>query len=110
MLSIVIPTHRRSDLLQTCLRTVALYAPAASDVVVVDDASPGAAASAVARAFANVRVVRLERQSGFAVAANTGIRASRGDVVEMLNDDTEVQSGWADAALRWFDDPGIGAV
>jgi GT2 family glycosyltransferase len=28
----------------------------------------------------------------------------------MLNDDTEVQPRWADAALPWFDDPQIGAV
>ena len=59
---------------------------------------------------AGVRVVRLERQRGFAVAANAGIRASRGDIVEMLNDDTEVQAGWADAAPPWFADPGVGSV
>src|SRR5205085_6530181 len=47
---------------------------------------------------------------GFAAAANAGIRASRGDIVEMLNDDTEVQAGWADAALTCFADAKIGAV
>jgi GT2 family glycosyltransferase len=109
MLSIVIPTHNRADLLRACLQAVARHAPAGSEIIVVDDASPDAAASAVAATF-GVRGVRLDRQRGFAVAANTGIRASRGDIVEMLNDDTEVQPGWADAALRWFDDPTIGAV
>src|SRR5262249_5836548 len=54
--------------------------------------------------------LRLAQQRGFAVAANTGIRASRGDVIETLNDDTVVQPGWADAALPWFDDPALGAV
>src|SRR5262249_44241286 len=39
-----------------------------------------------------------------------GIAAARGDVVELLNDDTEVTCGWADAALRWFADPRIAAV
>jgi GT2 family glycosyltransferase len=110
MLSIVIPTHQRCDLLQACLSTVTRHAPADSEVVVVDDASPGRAATQVAASFGGVRVLRLERQRGFAVAANAGIRASRGQIVEMLNDDTEVQPGWADAALRWFAEPGIGAV
>src|SRR5438105_430131 len=110
MLSIVIPTHRRTDLLRACLQAVSRHAPAGSEIVVVDDASPQGAASDVAHSFDGVRVIRLARQLGFAVAANTGIRASRGDIVEMLNDDTQVQPGWADVALRWFDDPAIGSV
>src|SRR4051794_6261080 len=109
MLSIVIPTHNRPDLLRACLQAVTNHAPAGTEVVVVDDASPNVEASCVAATF-GVRAIRFERQRGFAIAANAGIRASRGDVVEMLNDDTEVQAGWADAALRWFDDPAVGAV
>jgi GT2 family glycosyltransferase len=110
MLSIVIPTHQRTDLLRACLHAVTRYAPPGAEIVVVDDASPGGAASIAARTFPGVHVVRQESQSGFAVAANVGIRATKGTIVEMLNDDTEVQSGWAESALRWFDDPGIGAV
>jgi GT2 family glycosyltransferase len=109
MLSIIIPTHNRTDLLRACLQAVMQHAPAGTEIIVVDDASPGGAASAMATTF-GVRAIRLERQSGFAVAANTGIRASHGDIVEMLNDDTEVQPGWADAALPWFDDSAVGAV
>jgi GT2 family glycosyltransferase len=109
MLSIVIPTHQRVDLLRRCLQAVTRHAPGGTEIIVVDDASPHAAASDAAREF-GVKAVRLDRQSGFAIAANTGIRASRGDIVEMLNDDTEVQAGWADAALTWFDDPKVGAV
>lgn len=109
MLSIVIPTHHRSDLLRACLQAVKRHAPSDTEIVVVDDASPEGEARRVAAEF-SVRLVRLERRSGFATAANTGIRASRGDLIEMLNDDTEVQPGWADAAVRWFDDPAVGAV
>jgi GT2 family glycosyltransferase len=109
MLSIVIPTHSRIDLLRACLRTASANAPAGTEIIVVDDASPQGTASDVANEF-KANVVRFERRSGFAVAANTGIHASRGDIVEMLNDDTEVQPGWADAALAWFNDPTIGAV
>ena len=110
MLSIVIPTHHRSDLLRHCLATVNAHAPQGAEILVVDDASPSEAATHVADEFPGVRVVRQPRRRGFAAAANTGIRASRGAIVELLNDDTEVQPGWADAALRWFEDPAIGAV
>ena len=110
MLSIVIPSHHRCDLLRRCLTTVRNHAPAATEIIVVDDASPDHVAGRVAQEFAGVRVVRLDRRRGFAVAANAGIRTSRGAVVEMLNDDTEVQPGWANTALRCFNDPAIGSV
>jgi GT2 family glycosyltransferase len=109
MLSIVIPCHRRVDLLRRCLDAVTRHAPKHSEIIVVDDASRNHAATEVARSFQTV-IVRFDTQRGFAAAANAGIGASRGAVVELLNDDTEVQPGWADAALAWFDDPAVGAV
>src|SRR5262249_45998296 len=109
-LSIVIPSHNRPDLLSACLASVQSHAPAATEVVVVDDASPGAAVTETARRFPGVTVLRLPRRSGFAVAANAGIRASANPIVETLNDDTEVTAGWAEAALTWFSDPTVAAV
>ena len=57
-----------------------------------------------------MRCVRLPRRSGFAAAANAGLRSARGEIVEFLNDDTEVTAGWSEAALSPFRDPKIGAV
>ncbi len=109
-LSIVIPSHTRPDLLRACLSTVCQYAPEGTEVVVVDDGSPQQAATAVARAFAGVRALGLPRRRGFCAAANVGIAAAGGSIVELLNDDTEVTAGWADAALVRFQDPSIAAV
>lgn len=64
----------------------------------------------MAAAEYGARVVRHEHPRGFCVATNAGVRAATGDVVELLNDDTEVTAGWADAALSHFADPTIAAV
>jgi GT2 family glycosyltransferase len=109
-LSVVIPSHNRADLLQACLASVARHAPPGTQVVVVDDGSPGGQVAAVANGFTGVEVVRLPRRMGFCAAANAGIRAARGAIVEMLNDDTEVTEGWAAAALRAFRDGAVAAV
>ncbi len=85
-------------------------APVNTEVLVIDDGSPGGTVAAVAAAFAGVRAIRLRRRAGFCAAANTGIRAASGDVVELLNDDTEVTAGWADMALTHFADPAVAAV
>jgi GT2 family glycosyltransferase len=109
-LAVVIPSHNRADLLRLCLAGVTQFAPAGTQVVVVDDGSKGGAVSRAAGEFAGVTVVRRPRAGGFCAAANAGIAAATAPVVELLNDDAEVTAGWADAALRWFADPRVAAV
>jgi GT2 family glycosyltransferase len=110
ILSIVIPAQRRPELLRLCLSSVVRYAPAAVEVLVVDDGSPDGVVSRVARAFPGVEVIRRDESGGFCRAANTGVRRARAPVVELLNDDTEVTPGWAESALAAFADARIGAV
>jgi GT2 family glycosyltransferase len=79
-------------------------------VLVVDDASPAAVVSHTAAGFAGVEVHRLDSRGGFCVAANAGIARARGDIVQVLNDDTEVSAGWVEVALARFADPAVAAV
>lgn len=109
-LSIVIPSHNRPDLLARCLASVVRQAPAGSEVLVVDDASADGVVSRAAARFPGVRVLRLPRVGGFCAAANRGIRAAQAPIVELLNDDTEVCPGWAEAALAHFAQPAVAAV
>lgn len=78
-------------------------------MLVVDDGSPGGVVTEVARTF-GAQVVRLPRRRGFCAAANAGLAAASGQVVELLNDDTQVTPGWAEPALACFDEPAVGAV
>src|SRR5690349_6975567 len=110
MLSVVIPTHQRADLLRLCLTSVTRFAPTGTEIIVVDDASPGGRAAAVAQQFRGVKIIRRRKRGGFAATANTGIRAATSAVIQLLNDDAEVTEGWATAALGWFKDPALGAV
>jgi GT2 family glycosyltransferase len=109
-LSVVIPSYNRPDLLELCLASVARHAPRGTEVVVVDDASIRGTVGAVAAHHPGVRVLRSSRRSGFCVAANAGVQAASCEFVELLNDDTEVTPGWADAALAALARPGVGAV
>lgn len=109
-LTIVIPSHNRVDLLRLCLTSVQRHAPANTEIIVVDDASANHTISRTAGTFTDVRVLRLELRRGFCAAVNSGIQAARHPIVELLNDDTEVSAGWAEAALTHFSDPNIAAV
>lgn len=93
-----------------CLASVIRHAPPGTEFLVVDDGSPDGCITRTVQGFPGVGVLRLPRQSGFCRAANAGIAATSGNVVEVLNDDTVVSPGWADAALARFADPNIAAV
>ncbi|MEY4614287.1 MAG: hypothetical protein RL179_2260 [Planctomycetota bacterium] len=109
-LSVVIPSFSRTDLLERCLLSLRRNAPLDTEIIVVDDASEGCSVSMVAQKFKGVRVIRASKRLGFCKAANLGVEAASNEVVELLNDDTEVCPGWAEMALDAFEDPKVAAV
>lgn len=90
-ISIVIPTYNKTDLLQDCLRSIKQQTCTPDEVIVVDDASTEIIAGAVSEIFPAARVLRLENNSGFCVAINTGIRAAAGSHVFLLNNDMTLE-------------------
>ena len=109
-LSVVIPSHVRADLLRLCLASVERFAPSGTETIVVDDGSPGGVVSRTAREYGAIRIIRHARARGFCASANAGIALATAPVVQLLNDDTEVTEGWAEAALQWFADERVAAV
>jgi GT2 family glycosyltransferase len=111
-LSIVIPTYNGRGLLRACLSSIERWAPPhiPFEVIVSDDASTDGTAEWLADEHPGVRVVRLAQNGGFCRAANAGIAAARGRVIQLLNNDTEVTEGWVEEGLQPFADPRVGSV
>jgi GT2 family glycosyltransferase len=109
-LSIVIPSHSRVGLLSACLTSVIRHAPPETEIIVVDDGSPRAIVQSLVADFPTIECLRLPKQRGFAYAANAGLRAATSPLVELLNDDTEVTAGWAEAATALFKNRRVAAV
>lgn len=87
--SLVIVTYNHADTLPACLQAVATLDPAPERLIVIDNASNDGSAG-VAEAHAGrlaVEVVREDRNTGFAAAANLGIRRSDTPWVLLLNPD-----------------------
>jgi len=64
--------------------------PSSSEVIVVDNASHDGTGAMVSRDFQHVRLLRNERNEGFARAVNQGFERTRGDYVLILQADTEL--------------------
>jgi GT2 family glycosyltransferase len=111
-LSIVIPTHDTRELTLRCLETIArASSPGEVEVIVVDDASGDGTAEAIRERHSGVEVLRNEPAAGFTRSANRGLRQARGEILLLLNSDTEVEPG---ALLRLAEaleaDPKLGIV
>src|SRR5688572_33450649 len=92
-LSIIIVSFNARAHLVNCLLSLKKNPPsAAHEILVVDNASTDGSVEAALK-IPGVRVVRMERNSGFSAANNAGIRESRGELLLLLNSDTLVAPG-----------------
>ncbi|ABF44086.1 glycosyl transferase, family 2 (plasmid) [Deinococcus geothermalis DSM 11300] len=91
LVSVVIPTHRRADLLLRRALPSALgqTLQELEVIVVVDGADPETLAGLATVRDARVRVVALRENVGGAEARNVGIRQARAEWVALLDDDDE---------------------
>jgi GT2 family glycosyltransferase len=109
--SVVIPTWNGRDLLLHALAALERQTFGDFEVVVVDNASTDGTAEAVRARHSHVRIVALPQNVGFAAGVNRGIEASRGEVVVLLNNDTEAAPGWLAALVEAMDaDPSLGSA
>ena len=80
------------------------------EVVLVDNASADGSAGLVRGRFPWVRLVALDRNTGFAGGNNEAARHARGDLLALLNNDTIPDPFWLEELLRARADTGADAV
>jgi mycofactocin glycosyltransferase len=103
--TVVIPVRDRQTELARCLAGLT-----GLRVIVVDDASLDAAATAAVVARAGATLVRREVNGGPATARNTGLAAVTTPLVAFLDSDCVPRPGWLTHLLPHFTDPAVGAV
>ena len=66
----------------------------------MDDASTDDSVAWVREHYEGVKIVALASNSGLAAGCNAGARAATGDLLVMLNNDTEAEPGWLAALVE----------
>lgn len=113
--SIVVVTFGNCAFTRLCLESIRIFSAGLEyEVIVVDNGSGDGTIEMVeqfAAAHGRVRLIANERNLGFAAAINVGVRAARGQILCLLNNDTIVTPGWLPtlAGAVWSD-PGLGMV
>ena len=93
LVSVVIPTYKRSDTLERAINSVRNQTYRDIEILVVDDNMPGDVYSQSVKqlidrlAYDNVTLVTQPRHINGAAARNAGIRKSNGEYISFLDDD-----------------------
>lgn len=108
--SVIIPAHNKIGVTYYGLcALLAAHNETSFEVILVDDASTDETAE-IETIVSGITVIRNTEPQRFIRACNAGAAAARGEYVVLLNNDTEVTTGWLDAlcdAFTRFDTVGL---
>lgn len=110
--SIIVPVFA-PHLLPACLGSLARHLPSdiSCEVIVVLNQSTPELEQCLRETKLRLRVVRSGVNLGLAGAGNRGRSVARGELLVILHDDAEVESGWLEALVATVDEhPEAGAV
>jgi GT2 family glycosyltransferase len=97
--SIVIPTFGNLAHTLACLRSISSNRPIASfEILVVEDAS-GDRDILRCQAIPGIKFVQNRENLGFLRSVNAAVKLTRGKLVCLLNNDTEVTPNWLDSMI-----------
>lgn len=112
--SIVIPVFNKWKYTYHCLKYLARRIHGISyEVIVVDNASTDETEALFRNnsVVMNAVYIKNKKNLGFVGGCNAGARASRGEFIVFLNNDTEVLAGWLEGLLKAFEEhPDAGLV
>jgi GT2 family glycosyltransferase len=110
LLSVIIPHYNGVHHLPPCFNALREQTYAQIEIILVDNGSTDESVTLTRRDFPEVQVIEVGWNLGLTGAINLGIDHSQGDIIVPLNNDTEVDRGWAQALvdhLDAFPDAGI---
>jgi GT2 family glycosyltransferase/glycosyltransferase involved in cell wall biosynthesis len=105
VVSVVLVNYKGADDTIACLDGLrGLDWPADDlDIVVVDNHSADGGVERIRAARPDVRLVELDRNTGFAGGCNRGVDAARGEFIALINNDARPDPGWVRAAVEELD-------
>jgi GT2 family glycosyltransferase len=103
LFSIVIPNWNGKHFLQPCLDSLRAQTHLNIEVIIVDNASSDGSQEYIKTAYPEVILIELRDNQGFTGACNIGMEKATGDIVSLLNNDTEVEPNWVAEILSAFD-------
>ena len=111
LFSIVIPHWNGKHFLQPCLDSLRAQTHPNIEVIIVDNASSDGSQEYIKTAYPEVILIELSENLGFTGACNIGMEKASGEIISLLNNDTEVEPNWVAEIVSAFDrHPDVGMI
>ena len=98
--SIIILARNHLEHLEDCLKSVMNLDYPHVEIILADNASTDGSPDFVQQKFPSVRVVKLDKNYGFAEGNNRAIRQAKGDYIFLLNPDTKIEPNCVDKLIK----------
>ncbi len=109
--ALVILNWNGKELLERFLPEIVKYTPENIEVIVADNGSTDESVHFLNEHYPDIRIIKLNKNFGFAGGYNEALRQIEADVYILLNSDIEVTKGWVKPCLRMLaDHSDIGAL
>src|SRR5208337_5009387 len=110
--SVLIPAYNEAKVIASSIRHILASTHRKVRIIVIDDGSTDGTSSVVRDGFAGDERVTLvaTQNGGKARAINLGLAHADGDIVVVLDADTQFEPETISRLVRWFSNPAVGAV
>ena len=88
LVTVVIPNYNGKQFLDDCLKSLKKQSYQEFKVIIVDNGSSDGSQEYIKKKYPQVELIELSENTGFANAANVGIKAADSEYVFLLNNDT----------------------
>ena len=101
-LGIVILNWNGENLIKKFLPSVVKYTPLIHNIYLIDNGSTDDSVEFIKSNFKRVKIIKLEKNHGFASGYNIGLKNIEDDILCLLNNDIEVTENWTEEILNQF--------
>ena len=104
LISIVVTNWNGEDYLEKCIKSLVTQNYDKKEIVLVDNASIDNSVNLVMKKFPMVRIIKNKQNVGFPAGMNIGIKASKGNYILLMNNDTWIKKDFLRKLMKFYDE------
>ncbi|MFH1895682.1 MAG: glycosyltransferase [archaeon] len=110
MISVIVPAfNSEKTIAETISSILSQKTKKEFELIVVDDASTDSTLKKISE-FDKVKLIKLEKNSGPAVARNAGAKKARGEIIVFTDSDCVAEKNWLEEMIKPFEDTKVVGV